>query len=148
VLQDKKIKASPITCLDIQRLGVGKHIYVAAGHLKGQVVLYKVEGLLEQSAFIARQKTGNFLIRAQDNIFGNLSVKHCKTISDKHETTISCLKFVGDFTEQVQIISGDIKGHVYMSDFKEVFMGCKVTVTCLMQSRLGATFSLAPLIQS
>lgn len=46
VLQDKKIKQSAVTCLDIQRLGINKHIHIVAGHMKGQVVLYKIEGLL------------------------------------------------------------------------------------------------------
>lgn len=46
MLQDKKIKQSAVTCLDIQRLGINKHIHIVAGHMKGQVVLYKIEGLL------------------------------------------------------------------------------------------------------
>ena len=35
ILQDKKIKASAVTCLDIKRIGREKHIYIAAGHMKG-----------------------------------------------------------------------------------------------------------------
>ena len=116
--------------------------------MKGQVVLYKIEGLLTQQEFIARQNTTNLLLKAQDNFFGNVRVKHCKTISDKHSTTISCIKFVGDFTEQVQVISGDVSGLVQWADFKSNLLGFSVTITCLMTNRLGAAFSLAPLIQS
>jgi len=35
ILQDKKIKASAVTCLDIKRIGRDKHIHIAAGHMKG-----------------------------------------------------------------------------------------------------------------
>ena len=99
ILMDKKIKASAVTCLDIKRIGPQKHIYVCSGHMKGQVVLYKIEGLLEQSEHIARQQSDNIFIKAQVSFFGNLSVKHIKTISDKHDTTISCIKFMGDLIE-------------------------------------------------
>lgn len=47
ILRDKKIKNSAVTCIDMKRIGREKHIYIGAGHMKGQVVLYKVEGLLE-----------------------------------------------------------------------------------------------------
>ena len=55
VLQDKKkMKGVGVTCLDIKRIGPLKHIYVIAGHMKGQMALYKLEGLFEQAVFIAR----------------------------------------------------------------------------------------------
>ena len=47
VLHDKKIKGVAVTCLDIKRIGPLKHIYVIAGHMKGQMALYKLEGLFE-----------------------------------------------------------------------------------------------------
>ena len=45
-------------------------------------------------------------------MLGNINPKHCKTLDDLHDTTISCIKFVGDLCEQIQVISGDIKGNV------------------------------------
>ena len=146
ILTDKKIKASAVTCLDIKRIGPSKHIYVCAGHMKGQVALYKIEGLLEQAEFIARQNSDNLFIKAQDNWFGNLHTKHCKTITDKHDCTISCVKFAGDLSEQIQVISGDIKGCVQLTEHIYSFLSYKSTTTCLMTSRLGATFSLAPFL--
>ena len=66
ILGDKKIKGSAVTCLDIKRIGPSKHIYIVAGHMKGEFVLFKIEGLLEQSEFIARQNTENIFLKAQD----------------------------------------------------------------------------------
>ena len=54
ILTDKKVKGSAVTCLDFKRIGGDKHIYVVSGHMKGQIAIYKVEGLLEQQAFIDR----------------------------------------------------------------------------------------------
>ena len=110
ILTDKKVKGVPVTCLDMKRIGEEKHIYIVSGHMKGQVAVYKIEGLLEQQEFLARQNTDNPFIKAQDNLLGNISVKHCKTLDDLHPTTISCISFVGDLTAQIQVISGDVKG--------------------------------------
>ena len=57
VLSDKKVKGSAVTCLDIKRIGAEKDIYVISGHMKGQVAIYKIEGLLEQREFIERQNS-------------------------------------------------------------------------------------------
>ena len=86
----------------------------------------------------------------QDNLLGNINPKHLKTLDDLHDTTISCIKFVGDLTEHVHVISGDIKGNVQLTEFKDGRLGIrfKATPYLLMQKRLGATFSLAPLIYS
>ena len=54
ILTDKKVKGSPVTCLDMKRIGEDKHIYVVSGHMKGQLAIYKIEGLLEQREFLAR----------------------------------------------------------------------------------------------
>ena len=54
VLTDKKVKGSAVTCLDFKRIGEDKVIYLVSGHMKGQIAIYKIEGLLEQQAFIQR----------------------------------------------------------------------------------------------
>ena len=115
--------------------------------MKGQVVLYRVDGLLEQAEFLARQNSDNMFIKAQDKWFGNMRTKHCKSISDKHASTICCIKFIGDLTEQtVQVVSGDVQGKIFLFEYKETLLGYKVQPKCVMQSRLGATYSLAPFI--
>ena len=48
VLTDKKVKGSAVTCIDFRRLGDEKVIYIVSGHMKGQVAIYKIQGLLEQ----------------------------------------------------------------------------------------------------
>lgn len=47
MLVDKKVKGSAVTCLDMRRIGEDKHIYIVSGHMRGQIAIYKVEGLLE-----------------------------------------------------------------------------------------------------
>ena len=46
------------------------------------------------------------------------------------------------------MISGDVKGAIQLTEFRDGTFRFKATPYCLMQSRLGATFSLAPLIYS
>lgn len=46
-LTDKKVKSSAVTCLDMKRIGPEKVVYIVSGHLKGQLAIYRVEGLLE-----------------------------------------------------------------------------------------------------
>ena len=112
MLTDKKVKSSAVTCLDIKRIGPEKIVYIVSGHMKGQIAVYKVEGLLEQQEFLFRQNTENPFLKAQADLTSNIKPRHCKTLDDLHDTTISCIKFVGDLTEQIQVISGDIKGNV------------------------------------
>ena len=148
VLIDKKVKGIPVTCLDFRRLGEEKVVFVVTGHMKGQIAVYKVEGLLEQQAFIERQNSDNPFIRAQDNLLGNVREKHCKTLEDTHDCTVSCIKFVGDLTngKELEVISGDVKGNVTLTEFRDGTFRFKATSIILMQKRLGATYSLAPLI--
>lgn len=146
VLTDKKVKDSAVTCLDFKRIGVDKVIYLVSGHMKGQIAIYKIEGLLEQEAFIERQNSENPFIKAQDKFLGNIREKHCKTLDDLHDTTISCVKFVGDLTAEIHVISGDINGNVHLTEFRDGTFRFKANSFCLMQRRLGATFCLAPLI--
>jgi len=112
MLTDKKVKSSAVTCLDIKRIGPEKIVYIVSGHMKGQIAVYKIEGLLEQQEFLFRQNTENPFLKAQADLTSNIKPRHCKTLDDLHDTTISCIKFVGDLTEQIQVISGDIKGNV------------------------------------
>ena len=54
VLSDKKVKGSAVTCLDFKRIGEDKFIYLVSGHMRGELAIYKIEGLMEQQAFIKR----------------------------------------------------------------------------------------------
>ena len=47
ILTDKKVKGIPVTCLDMKRIGEEKNIFIVSGHMKGQLAIYKIEGLLE-----------------------------------------------------------------------------------------------------
>ena len=132
ILSDKKVKGVPVTCLDMKRIGEDKNIFVVSGHMKGQLAIYKIEGLLEQQEFLARQNTDNPFLKAQDNLLGNIHVKHCKTLDDLHPLTISCIKFVGDLTAQIQVISGDVKGLIHLTEFRDGTFRFKATSYCLM----------------
>ena len=66
-----------------------------------------------------RQNTHNALIKAQDKMFGNVSFRHCKTVEDIHASTIVTIKFMGDLTQNIQVISSDVSGQVYLSEFRE-----------------------------
>ena len=50
----KRVKSSPVTCLDFKRIGENKDIYIVSGHMEGQLAIYKVEGLLEMKEFLKR----------------------------------------------------------------------------------------------
>ena len=49
-------------------------------------------------------------------------------------------------SKEIQVISGEVKGLVQLTEFRDGTLRFKATPFCLMQNRLGATFSLAPLI--
>lgn len=55
---------------------------------------------------------------------------------------------MGDLTDtkNINVISGDVSGNVVLSEFRDGTLRFKATSIFLMQKRLGATFSLAPLI--
>ena len=79
-------------------------------------------------------------------MFGNVSFKHRKTIDDIHSTTVVSIKFVGDFRNEISVISSDLRGVVYLSTFDNGVFFCSVDKKCLWTKRLGAAYSLAPLI--
>lgn len=83
---------------------------------------------------MARQNTDNPFLKAQDNLLGNIHVRHCKTLDDLHELTISCIKFVGDLTDHknIQVISGDVKGIIQLTEFRDGTLRFKATPYCLM----------------
>ena len=56
--------------------------------MKGQLAIYKVEGLLEAQEFINRQNSENPFVNAKDNLLGNINPKHCKTLEGPGETGI------------------------------------------------------------
>ena len=95
---------------------------------------------------MSRQNSENPFHRAQDSLLGNVREKHLKTLDELHDTTICCIKFVGDLTQDIHVISGDVKGNVHLTEFRDGTFRFKGTSFCLMQRRLGATYSLAPLI--
>ena len=45
---------------------------------------------------------------------------------------MSCIKFCGDLTEQIQVISGDIDGTVLMTEYKDSIIGYKVSTQIIM----------------
>ena len=63
---------------------------------------------------------------------GNIRDKHCKTLDDLHDSTICCVKFVGDLTEQIHVISGDVNGNVQLTEFRDGTFRFKATPYCLM----------------
>jgi hypothetical protein len=145
-LMDKSTKQNAVTCLDFKRIGPQKHIYVASGHIKGQVALYEIKGLLQQEELQARQNQVDAFTALEKDIFGNVSFKHKKTVDDIHATTVVSIKFVGDFRNELSVISSDLRGVVYMSTFDCGRLFCSVNKKCLWTKRLGAAYSLAPLI--
>ena len=82
----------------------------------------------------------------EKDLFGNVSFKHKKTIDDIHATTVVSIKFVGDFRNEISVISSDLRGVVYLSTFDCGVLFCSVNKKCLWTKRLGAAYSLAPLI--
>ena len=44
------------------------------------------------------------------------------------------------------MISGDVKGTIFMTEITYSFLSYKSASACLMTNRLGATFSLAPFL--
>lgn len=145
VLTDKSVKGNAVTCLDIKRIGEKKDIYVCAGHAKGHVSIYIVKGLFQQAQFFARQTSvsRNMSLLNQS---GNVQSKHCKTTDDIHKTAVVNIKFVGDFTKDIMVVSGDLSGCVYMQIFKDGLIIFSVVKQVIMRNRLGASYSLAPLL--
>lgn len=84
VLSDKSVNGNAVTCLDLRRIGDKKDIYVVAGHAKGHVSVYIIKGLFQQAEFLARQNSKVSVKALQDNLFGNVSAKHYKTLDDIH----------------------------------------------------------------
>ena len=84
----------------------------------------------------------------EKDLFGNVSFKHKKTIDDIHDTTVVAIKFIGDFRNEVTVLSSDLKGVVYLSAFDCGRFFCTVNKKCLWTQRLGAAYSIAPLISS
>ena len=56
------------------------------------------------------------------------------------------LKFIGDFSKDIIVLSCDLSGCVYMSTFHNSLLVFSVVKSCVMRSRLGPTYSLAPLL--
>lgn len=82
----------------------------------------------------------------QANVAGNVQAKHCKTTDDIHKTAVVNIKFVGDFTKDIMVVSGDLSGCVYMQTFKDGLIIFSVVKQVIMRNRLGASYSLAPLL--
>lgn len=100
-LIDKTVKNNAVTCLDIKRIDKNNNIFVVSGHQKGAIAIYEIKGvLMKSSAKIGEQTEGAvaWYQEKKDNLFGNVSFKHHKTIEDLHKTTVVSIKFVGDFS--------------------------------------------------
>jgi len=140
-LVDKQVKSQAVTSLDIKRLKENRNIYVVSGHAKGHIVLYEIKGLL-----VDRLGYKEVMKDVRDELLGNISFKHCKTIDDIHKTTVLQVKFVGDFRRDLQVISCDLNGIVYLTGFEEGLFSFNARKECLMKKRLNSVYSLAPLV--
>lgn len=121
VLSDKSVAGHAVTCLDMKRIGEKKEIFVVAGHAKGQVSIYIIRGLFQQAEFLARQSSTAASKLLQDNLFGNVTAKHRKTIDDIHQQTVVSVKFVGDFSnsKDFHVLTSDLQGIVYFLTFSD-----------------------------
>jgi len=84
----------------------------------------------------------------QDNLFGNVTAKHRKTIDDIHQQTVVSVKFVGDLSnsKDFHVLTSDLQGVVYFLTFSDGVLVFSVFKQCIMRQRLGASYSLAPLL--
>ena len=148
VLSDKSVKGHAVTCLDMKRIGDKKDIFVAAGHAKGQISMYIIKGLFQQAEFLARQNSNSNVYKLQDNLFGNVQAKHCKTIDDISKSTIVTIKFVGEFNsiKDINVLTSDLQGAVFLSTFSDGIFTFSCNKVCIMRNRLGPSYSLAPLL--
>lgn len=121
VLSDKSVAGHAVTCLDMKRIGEKKEIFVVAGHAKGQVSIYIIRGLFQQAEFLARQSSTAASKLLQDNLFGNVTAKHRKTVDDIHQQTVVSVKFVGDFSnsKDFHVLTSDLQGIVYFLTFSD-----------------------------
>lgn len=83
----------------------------------------------------------------RDNVFGNIQFKHHKTVDDAHKTSVVAVKFVGDFSCDLQVVSCDLSGTICITLFKDTVMFYRTDVKPILQKRLSASFCLAPLVQ-
>jgi hypothetical protein len=63
-----------------------------------------------------------------------------------HKTTVVQVKFIGDYKKEILVISCDLAGVVYLTSFQDGVFLFSANKQCLMKKRLGACYSLAPLI--
>ena len=132
----------------MKRFGDKKDIFVVAGHAKGQISIYIIKGLFQQAEFLARQNSTSNVYKLQDNLFGNVQAKHCKTIDDISKTTIVSIKFVGEFStvKEINVLTSDLQGVVYLCTFSDGLITFGCNKTCIMRQRIGPSYSLAPLL--
>lgn len=81
-----------------------------------------------------------------ENLFGNVSFKHQKTIDDLHTATVIQIKFCGDLQKDIQVISCDVSGTGQVTTFTAGMLSFNVNKQLLMKTRLGAVYTLAPLL--
>ena len=86
--------------------------------------------------------------RLQDNLFGNVSAKHYKTIDDIHKQSVVSIKFVGDFNDRkdFSFIASDLTGMVHVFNCSDGTLRFACKVYAIFRTRLGPSYSLAPLL--
>ena len=88
---------------------------MVSGHVKGHLAIYEVKGL--QS--VEKYKDTTVFDTLSDRVFGDVQAKHHKTLDDIHKTTIISIKFVGDFSKDIQVVSCDLAGVVNLTTFTD-----------------------------
>ncbi len=54
-----------------------------------------------------------------ENLFGNVNFKHQKTLDDIHKTSVVQVKFIGDFSREIVVVSCDLTGIVHLTTFSD-----------------------------
>ncbi len=75
-----------------------------------------------------------------------LTGKHCKTVNDTHRVPIVQVRFCGNLTKEITVISCDVYGVVYISTFEYNFLSYHQRKTCFINKAIGACYTIAPLI--
>jgi hypothetical protein len=78
-----------------------------------------------------------------------VTFKHHKTIGDIHHSSVISIKFFGEMGSEattISIVSCDIDGIVYICHFNEGILSFNVNKQCLTKKKIGAAFSISPLL--
>ena len=136
-LHSKELKgANGVFSLDIKRVKGLNLLHIVAGHQKGQVALYEVKGLPKNPG------------KEKSNLLHMISFRNIKTISDIHSMHVTQCKFYGEFkreVRQINVVSCDLEGTVYLSKFTEQILGYTCSKQCFWRRRLnGPALNISP----